>query len=618
MLKEFFTPIASVFLYGMNSKSISLIIGLMSVALFGVMAMQYYFIWQSFHLKSQLFDESVMASLNTVSLKAEKNEALHFLNEKEKQEQQSKKRREQARAQVLDQDLSRQNAEVMKMKSQKLNSEFLAMEKQIRLRYPGAVLIDNDFFETYIKDPKYRPYVQYEASVRHEIDSYGQLFQQQDVGVYTTRKAPVMKKAKDDSVRFFVMDPMYGEQIISLAPRVDRRLESEIRRYEQQAKAKLAEQYIDSINARTKEGSSAIANLANEFERSKRSLRQRIDPKFIIEQLKEELQNRNIPIDFDWRINMGHTDSVLYQFARKETPKVNEHQYSTVLFPNETPSKEAVISINFPNKNSILMGNAKIMLFSSAALLFVLIGSFTYTILTILRQKKISEMKTDFINNMTHEFKTPVATIMIASESLKDPEITEDKARVKRLAGIIYDENIRLGNHIERVLNTARIEKGDLQLEKEWIDVNDLIYAVVDSMDLQLKKKGAEIELCLEAKNALVLGDELHLSNVIFNLLDNALKYCEQDSHIEIHTKNKNGSIDIRVIDNGIGMSKEQLTKIFDQFYRVPTGNIHNVKGFGLGLSYVQDIVNRMKGTVKVKSEINKGTEFEILFPVKE
>src|SRR5690606_1026064 len=209
----------------------------------------------------------------------------------------------------------------------------------------------------------------------------------------------------------------------------------------------------------------------------------------------------------------------------------------------EFPANGAVISIYFPNKASILMGNTKIMLFSSAALLLVLIYSFTYIILTILRQKKLSEMKTDFINNMTHEFKTPVATIMIASESLKDPEIIEDKARVKRLAGIIYDENVRLGDHIERVLNIARIDKGDLELEKETINVNDLIEGVVDSMDLQLKRKNAEIKLKLEATNAVVLGDELHLSNVIFNLLDNAIKYRNKESNIEIITKNRNHSL---------------------------------------------------------------------------
>ncbi len=589
----------------------------MTIALLGVMAMQYYFILQSFRLKSQLFDESVMAALNTVALKAEKNEALHFINEKEKQELQEKRRKDQTRDHYRKQDESRKYAEGMRMQRQKLKAEFQELENEVRRRHPGAVLIDNDFYETYIKDPKYRPYVQYEASVRHEMNGQGLLYQQQDIGVFVTKLAPVMKKAKDDSVRYFVIDPLLGEMILSLPPRVDARLEREIRRYEQQAKARTAALYIDSIRAISRVGGSVIESLANEFERSKKSLGQRIDSRFITEQLKEELQNRNIPLDFDLTISKGEKDTVLYQFAKYVDRRDEGDRYSTILFPNEISDKEAVISVYFPTKTSILMGNAKIMLFSSVALLLVLISSFAYTILTILRQKKISEMKTDFINNMTHEFKTPVATIMIASESLKDPEIIEDKARIKRLADIIYDENIRLGDHIERVLNIAKIDKGDLELEQESIDVNDLIYGVADSMDLQLKKKNAEIKLNLNAQNAFVLGDELHLSNVIFNLLDNAIKYCDRDSYIEISTKNKNHSLFITIIDNGIGMSKEQLTKIFDQFYRVPTGNLHDVKGFGLGLSYVQDIIKRMGGTVKAKSELNRGTEFEIVLPLK-
>lgn len=601
----------------MKSKSISLIIALMTVALLGVMGMQYYFILQSFHLKSQLFDESVMAALNTVALKAEKNEALHFLNEKEHQEVQARRLRQQARDQIRERDESRKYTEGMRIESQKIKTKFIALEKEVRRRHPGAVLIDNDFYETYIKDPRYRPYVQYEASVRHEMDERGLMYQQQDIGLYVTKVAPIIKKSKDDSVRYFVIDPLLGEMIIALPPRVDERLESEIRRYEQLAKAKMAASYIDSVRTSAREGNSAIANLAEEFERSKQSLVQRIDPKFITEQLREELQSRNIPLDFDLKINKGGTDTVLYHLAKHGDLVGEDNSYSTVLFPNEVPGNEAVISVFFPNKTTILMNNASLMLFSSAALLLVLISSFAYTILTILRQKKLSEMKTDFINNMTHEFKTPVATIMIASESLKDPEITEDKGRVKRLADIIYDENIRLGEHIERVLNVAKIDKGDLELEMESIDANDLIDGVVGSMGLQLNKKAAEIKLNLDAKDALIFGDELHLSNVIFNLLDNAIKYCDKDPHIEISTRNKNNSLYIDIVDNGIGMSKDQLSRVFDQFYRVPTGNLHDVKGFGLGLSYVYDIIKRMDGTIKVKSELNKGTEFEIVLPLK-
>lgn len=225
-------------------------------------------------------------------------------------------------------------------------------------------------------------------------------------------------------------------------------------------------------------------------------------------------------------------------------------------------------------------------------------------------------MKTDFINNMTHEFKTPVATIMIASEALKDPEVTEDKARLKRLAGIIYDENVRLGSHIERVLSIARLEKGELKLENTEVDMNDLIVIVLDSMELQLQKRNAVININTDAESAVVFGDELHLSNVIYNLIDNANKYSTETPEITITTRNSHKHIIIEIADKGIGMTKEQSKRIFDQFYRVPTGNLHDVKGFGLGLNYVQDIIKKLNGTVKVSSEKDRGTTFEISLPL--
>ena len=216
---------------------------------------------------------------------------------------------------------------------------------------------------------------------------------------------------------------------------------------------------------------------------------------------------------------------------------------------------------------------------------------------------------------MTHEFKTPVATIMIASEALKDPEITEDKSRITRLAGIIYDENVRLGNHIERVLNIAKIDKGDLKLDFKPVDMNELISAVCDSMQLQFQKKEAIVNLYLDAAKATVNGDELHLSNVIYNLVDNALKYSKDIPVISITTLTSGRNLIIRVADKGIGINKDHLSRIFDQFYRIPTGNLHDVKGFGLGLSYVNNIIRRHDGIIKAKSEKEHGSEFEITIP---
>jgi two-component system phosphate regulon sensor histidine kinase PhoR len=217
---------------------------------------------------------------------------------------------------------------------------------------------------------------------------------------------------------------------------------------------------------------------------------------------------------------------------------------------------------------------------------------------------------------MTHEFKTPVSTIMIASEALKDNEIAQDRSRVARLANIIYEENERLGSHIERVLNIARIEKNDFKLDKKPLDVNEMIAVVVDSMELKLQKANAAIALQLDAENSIISADELHFSNVIYNLIDNAIKYSVNNPDITISTLNKNGQVVIKVADKGVGMSRDQQTKIFEQFYRIPTGNLHDVKGFGLGLSYVNTVVKRLNGIISVKSEKEKGSEFELKFQV--
>jgi two-component system phosphate regulon sensor histidine kinase PhoR len=334
--------------------------------------------------------------------------------------------------------------------------------------------------------------------------------------------------------------------------------------------------------------------------------------------IKKELLNKGMHTDYDFWVKLANKDSVLYQnVSTNKAELLPKNVYQFVLFNKDIIRDPGLLYIHFPEKNSLIMENMFVSMASSVGLLLILIFIFAYTIYAIIRQKKLSEMKNDFINNMTHEFKTPVATIMIASEALKDPELAEDKSRIGRLAGIIYDENVRLGNHIERVLSVARLDKKEIQLDYNPVKVNDLILAVVDSMDLQLKKRGATVDLDLTTANDVVLGDELHLSNVIYNLVDNANKYSKESPKISISTKNNGKNLQIEFTDEGIGMTKEQTKRIFDQFYRVPTGNLHDVKGFGLGLNYVQDIVGQMNGNVKVSSEKDKGTTFLVTLPFK-
>ena len=602
-----------------HKKSIGLIIGLMTVALLGVVAMQYFFIRQSYVLKAQLFDESVKAALNAVAAKAEKREVMQLAaaqrKNKERAEREQRKLEEQLRLKT--------EIEQLRQKQAELRLAFLKQEEELNQKFPIVIPIENnDFYETYINNPFHQNLVSVSYQSNIVIDNG---FQRNDnsIGLAATRKVPTIK-AKDDSVRYFI--PMGPDEfnttrlkyaIKAFPPRQDLKMNREIARKERELQLLQASTLMDTIAIISGKNPMMVRGFEAEIELYKRPLSERINVGYIRSELEKELEVRDIRSPFDLMIKDRNT--TLYasfaNFSEADQPDP-QSLYTTELFRADNESSSGRLAVYFPNKDNLLMGNMTVMLFSSVTLLLVLIGSFTYTIFTMLRQKKISEMKTDFINNMTHEFKTPVATIMIASESLKDAEIAADQQRASRLANIIYDENVRLGNHIERVLNIARLEKDNLKLEHHPVDMNDLAQAVVDSMELQLIKHGAKVDMHLDATDAVVSGDELHLSNVLFNLLDNAIKYSNENPDITIKTKTSGRQVHLTVADKGIGMSRDQLSKIFDQFYRIPTGNRHDVKGFGLGLSYVNDIVKRLDGKVHVKSEKDKGTTFEITLPL--
>lgn len=593
----------------------------MTIALLGVMAMQYFFIRQSYTQQSQLFDESVRAALSAVASKAEKKEVLEY-----SQFVQQKNQEREVRERNLEQQL-RVQEEMDQVRKQLIAAQrtYKEQEEQMLRMFPHAVQLDNEFYETYIRIPQNNHLVSIDFGVQRQgVD--GTFLQENYIAVGSTRQLPMMP-AQDDSTRFLVLmdiNPLTNSSvnnIVTLPPQTDVALERRLAALEQEARLLQANSLLDTIAILGGKNLRMVEDFAISAELSQRPLRQRLDITFIQEEVRNELENREIYAPF--HLEVRNENQVVYSFAqwpdseKRSDDSRRDAAYSVPLFQGDLAQSPGWLSIYFPDKQRVLLSNVTVMLSTSIALLLVLVGAFSFTIMTILRQKKISEMKTDFINNMTHEFKTPVATIMIASETLRDPELAADQARVSRLAGVIYDENVRLGNHIERVLNIAQLDKEDLKIVRQDVQVNHLVQAVADSMELQFQKVGAEVTVSLDAEEDEIIGDELHLSNVIFNLLDNALKYRSDQPIIRISTKNHERGVCIAVADNGIGMSKDQLSKIFDQFYRVPTGNRHDVKGFGLGLSYVSDMVKRLKGRVSVKSEKGKGTVFEVWLPLK-
>lgn len=312
-----------------------------------------------------------------------------------------------------------------------------------------------------------------------------------------------------------------------------------------------------------------------------------------------------LPLKFDRQKGfIPHTDSVLKINTPKLEWKTDGH-YFTVFFPN-------IYAKTISEQSEFISPWVYVSIIIVLVLLF-----FGYTITVILRQKRLSEVKNDFINNMTHELKTPISTISLSSEMILKGDFSKDEEKLKRYATIIYKENKRLENQVERVLNVAKLDQEQLVLKKETVDLHELLEEAKDNFLFNQLEQGGEIVLQLEADPSSIYADLVHITNVVYNLLDNAIKYCDKIPTISVYTSTEKEGVLIRFEDNGLGIKREDLKMIFDKFYRVPTGNIHNVKGFGLGLFYVKLIIEAHHGKIQVKSKLGEGTTFSIWLPYK-
>ncbi|MEO8067733.1 MAG: HAMP domain-containing sensor histidine kinase [Flavobacteriales bacterium] len=343
-----------------------------------------------------------------------------------------------------------------------------------------------------------------------------------------------------------------------------------------------------------------------------------IHPYLLEQLLKQEFLRRNIVDDFEYGIYDCFTDKIVYGNYVSQADSVltdtiphtqlqkldKDGHYFGVLFP-----RRAVLAVQ--------TSHASAFTWIFPAIVTLIVFTFlAYSVWTILRQKKLGEMKNDFIGNMTHELKTPISTIALSSEVLADPGIVHEPERLREYARIIRTENERLRTQVERVLQLSTLESGELQLKKEAIDTHKIIALAADAFTLQLREHNGSLHLDLSAARHTVEGDAVHLHNVIFNLLDNALKYGGETPRIEVRTTNDRVALSIAVRDTGIGMKREHIKHIFDRFYRVPTGNMHNVKGFGLGLHHVRQIVQAHGGSIHVHSEPGKGSTFTVQLPL--
>lgn len=351
------------------------------------------------------------------------------------------------------------------------------------------------------------------------------------------------------------------------------------------------------------------------YNASEGSLSDRLDGDLLDSYLTSALRRNGVYIPFHYRVTTADGQELLRCSDFDEDGA--EKTYHQVIFRNDPSSRVGVLMVHFPTENEYIWGVARRMT-PVMGFTFVLLLIFLYTIYQLARQKQVSEMKNDFVNNMTHEFKTPLASISLAAEMLNDKTVSKTERMYENLAGTILTESKRLRFQVEKVLQMSLFDHDNIAIKQDELDVNSLVESVVNTFSLRIKQLGGEVKTCIEAYDPFVFGDEMHLTNVIFNLMDNAVKYRRPDVALQltIYTKNVGDHLLLIVQDNGMGIQKGDLAHIFERFYRVHTGNQHNVKGFGLGLAYVHTIIELHKGKIKAESEYGQGTRFIISLPV--
>lgn len=351
------------------------------------------------------------------------------------------------------------------------------------------------------------------------------------------------------------------------------------------------------------------------YKASDKPLAERIDFRKLDSDLRAELRSNGINIDYHFYVTTSDGREV-YRCADYQ-PEGEENAYRQELYPNDPLAQTGLLYIHFPEMQKYLFASVQFMI---PAIIFtlILLIIFIFTIYTIFRQKRLSEIKNDFINNMTHEFKTPISTISLAAQMLRDPSVAKSEAMFNHISGVIVDETKRLRFQVEKVLQMSMFDRKAATFKRKELDANLLVQDTVNTFRLKVEATGGTIDTHLDADDSIVFVDEMHFTNVIFNLMDNAVKYKAPDRDLQlfVSTYNESGRMVIAIEDNGIGIKRDDLKKIFDKFYRVHTGNRHDVKGFGLGLAYVHNVVKALGGTIHAESELGKGTKFIISLPI--
>lgn len=546
----------------MNKYRIRWVITLMSVALIGIICLQVYWITHDIHLKEQQFEQTVSQAMNSIVDRIETHETFSLMNKK-----------------------------LVAYADPSHVTNILVQDSEL--------IAPISISDTDIDFPDYPAAPNGPAPLLDDLDNA-------DINIEFHRPGSNQTILRYHHKNFFHSDSSSTRRVrTSEVTRIyNDSAEITIRRSEEKLKAK-----VEKMNQ-------LMADWAREFVSNEPNIKERLTDCELDTIISTELRNRGIPLRYEYCVTNNEGNKMLMSNCPEgKAEALLKSKYRTQLFPNDLFSKPNFLVIGFPGSISYVLSSMWLMLVGSSVFTLIILFVFMYTIQVIIRQKKISDIKSDFINNMTHEFKTPIATISLAADSLKNPKVVADPEKMDYFTRIIREENKRMNAQVEHVLQMAQIEKGELSLRKEDVNLHEIILQAVDLIRLQVESREGMLTAELNSTNPVVKADMLHLSNVIFNLLDNANKYSPGKPAIVITTEDLDLGVLVKVKDSGMGMSRDTIKKIFEKFYRVPTGNIHNIKGFGLGLSYVKAIVEQHHGWIDVKSEPGKGSTFEVYIP---
>ncbi len=546
----------------MKKNRIRWVIALMSVALIGIICLQVYWISHDIHLKEQQFEQTVNQAMNAIVDRIETQETFSMMNKK-----------------------------LVTFADPSHVTNILV--------HDSALIMPISISDTDIVFPDFPATPNRPPPVLADLDNA-------DINIEFHRPGSNQTILRYHHKNFYHSDSTSSRRIrTSEVTRIyNDSAEVTIRRSEEKLKAK-----VEKMNQ-------LMADWAREFVSNEPNIKDRLNGCELDTIISNELRNRGIPLVYDYCVTNNDGNKMLLSSCPEiKSDNILKSKFRTQLFPNDLFSKPNYLVISFPNSISFVLSSLWLMLAGSSLFTLIILFVFMYTIQVIIRQKKLSDIKSDFINNMTHEFKTPIATISLAADSLRNPKVIADTEKMEYFTRIIREENKRMNAQVEHVLQMAQIEKDELSLRKEEVNLHEIIFQAVDLIKIQVESREGNLSAELNATLPMVRADALHLSNVIFNLLDNANKYSPDKPSILISTEDVTNGILIKVKDNGMGMSRDTLKKIFEKFYRVPTGNIHNIKGFGLGLSYVKAIVEQHQGWIDVKSDPGKGSTFEVFIP---